>query len=79
MLLVNKANDHVHFGVGGLWSIRHFQQYFSYIVAVIVISEGNRSARRKPPTCRKPLTNIISKHLTFLHFNDFSSIPRALL
>ena len=30
---------------------RHFQQYFSYIVAVGFIDGGNRSGRRKPPTC----------------------------
>jgi hypothetical protein len=30
---------------------RHFQQYFSYIVAVSFIGEGNRSTQRKPPTC----------------------------
>jgi len=32
-----------------------FQQYFSYIVAVSFIGGGNRSTRRKPPTCRKSL------------------------
>jgi hypothetical protein len=30
---------------------RHFQQYFSYIVAFSGIGRGNRSGRRKPPTC----------------------------
>jgi hypothetical protein len=34
---------------------RHFQQYFNYIVEVSFIGGGNRSARRKPPTCRKSL------------------------
>ena len=38
---------------------RHFQQYFSYIVAVSFIGGGNRSTRRKSPTCRKSLTNFI--------------------
>jgi len=28
----------------------HFQQYFSYIVAVSFIGGGNRRTRRKPPT-----------------------------
>jgi len=37
---------------------RHFQQYFSYIVAVSFIGGGNLSTRRKPPTCRKSLTNF---------------------
>jgi len=36
---------------------RHFQQYFRYIVGVSVIGGGNRRTRRKPPTCRKSLTN----------------------
>jgi hypothetical protein len=31
----------------------HFQQYFSYIVAVSFIDGGNWSTRSKPPTCRK--------------------------
>ena len=39
---------------------RHFQQYFSYIVAVSFIGGGNRRTRRKPPTCRKSLTNFIT-------------------
>ena len=33
----------------------HFQQYFSYIVAVSFIGGGNQNARRKPPTCCKSL------------------------
>ena len=40
---------------------RHFQQYFSYIVAVSFIGGGNWSTQRKPPTCRKSLTNFITK------------------
>jgi len=36
----------------------HFQQYFSYIMAVSFIGGGNRSSQRKPWTCRKSLTNI---------------------
>ena len=35
---------------------RHFQQYFSYIIAVSFIGGGNRSNRRKPPICRKSQT-----------------------
>jgi len=31
-----------------------------YIVAVSFISEGNRSTRKKPQTCRKSLTNFIT-------------------
>jgi hypothetical protein len=40
--------------------LHHFQQYFSYIVAVSFIGGGNRSTQRKPPTCRKSLTNFIT-------------------
>jgi hypothetical protein len=36
----------------------HFQQYFSYIVVVSFIGGGNRSAGRKPSTCRKSLTTL---------------------
>ena len=48
----------------------HFQQYFSYIVTVSFIGEGNRSirvrirasvTRRKPPTRRKSLTHYITQ------------------
>jgi hypothetical protein len=34
--------------------------YFSYIVAVGLNGRGNRSTRRKPPTCCKSLTNLIT-------------------
>jgi len=37
-----------------------FQKYFSYIVAVSFIVGGNQSTRRKPPRCRKSLTNFIT-------------------
>ena len=39
---------------------RHFQQYFSYIVAVSFIGGENRRTQRKSPTCRKSLTNFIT-------------------
>ena len=39
----------------------HFQQYYSFIVEVSFIGGGNRSAWRKPPTCRKSLTNCITQ------------------
>jgi len=38
-----------------------FKQYFRYIVVVSFIGGGNRSTRRKPPTCHKSLTNYITK------------------
>jgi hypothetical protein len=35
-----------------VWVFKHhFQEYSSYIVAVSFIGGGNRSTRRKPPTC----------------------------
>jgi len=37
------------------WCLRHFQQYFSYIVMGSFIGGGNQRTRRKPPTCRKSL------------------------
>jgi len=36
------------------------QKYVSYILAVSFIDEGSRSTLRKPPTCRKKLTNMIT-------------------
>ena len=39
---------------------RHFQQYFSYIVAIIFIVRGNQSTRGNPPTCSTSLTSFIS-------------------
>ena len=36
---------------------RHFQQYFSYIMAV---SFFGGETRRKPQSCRKSLTNFIT-------------------
>jgi len=38
----------------------HFQQYFSYTLAVSFIGGRNRSTRWKPSTCRKSLTNFIT-------------------
>jgi hypothetical protein len=34
--------------------------YISYIVAVSFIVGGSQSTRRKPPTCHKSLTNLIT-------------------
>jgi hypothetical protein len=44
--------------------VQHFQQYFSYIVAVSFIGGGNQSTQRKPPTCHKWLTNLITYQVT---------------
>jgi hypothetical protein len=37
------------------------QTFSINIVAVIFIADGNRSTRRKSPTCRKSLTNFITQ------------------
>jgi hypothetical protein len=37
---------------------RHFQQYFSNIMTVSFIGEGNQSTWRKPLTCRKLLKKL---------------------
>ena len=55
-------------GVRGYSVQRHFQQYFSHIVAVSLIGGGNQSTRRKLPTHRKSLTNLAH--------NVASSTPR---
>jgi hypothetical protein len=39
--------------------LSHFQQYFSYIMAVSFIAGGNQITQRKPLTCHKSLTNFI--------------------
>jgi hypothetical protein len=38
----------------GYGVLRHFQQYFNYIVhmAISFMGGGNLSTQRKPPTCR---------------------------
>jgi hypothetical protein len=63
----NNINGAYHLLIGlanGVYT--HFQKYFSYIVevsyivAVSFIGGGNRSTRRKLPTCCKSLTNLIT-------------------
>jgi hypothetical protein len=39
------------------FGIMVFNATFSYIMAISFIGGGNQSARRKPLTCRKSLTN----------------------
>jgi hypothetical protein len=56
-----------------------FRQYLSYIMAVSFIGGGSWSAQRKPPTCRKSLTNLITLHLYVvitLHLYVVCSTPR---
>jgi hypothetical protein len=45
----------------GLWCLMPLSTILSYIMAVSFIGWGNRSTQRKPPTCRKSLTNFITK------------------
>jgi hypothetical protein len=53
--------------VGFVYSVKcHFQQYFSYIVAVSFIGGGNLSTWRKPLTCLKPLTTL-SHNVYWVH------------
>ena len=52
----------------------------SYIVAVSFIAGGNRRTRRKPPTCRKSLTNLSHNivHLALIEIrthNNHFEIP----
>ena len=53
-----------HFIVGFsllvLWCLTPLPTDFSYIVVVSFIGGGNRSTQRKPPICRKSLTNFIT-------------------
>ena len=46
------------FGEHSAWC--HFQQYFSYIVAVSYIGDRNQSTWRKPLICRKSLKKCIT-------------------
>ena len=54
------TRNHLHHRNKGTsyWEEEHFQQYFSYIVAVSFSGGGNRSTWRKPPTFRKSITNL---------------------
>jgi hypothetical protein len=40
--------------------LRHFQQYFSYIMAASFSGGRSRSIRREPPTMDKQLVNFIT-------------------
>ena len=72
VLLVGKLEDpektanknrHIHCIWLGLWFLMTL--LFSYIVAVSFIGGNYRSTRRKPPICRKSLTNFV----TFVIYN----------
>jgi len=44
----------------GLGCLMPLSTIFRYILAVSFISVGNQCTLRKPPTCRKSLTNFIT-------------------
>jgi len=46
------------FGYPLVWLLSHIYKLFRFPI----IGGGNRSLRRKPPTCRKLLTNFIRKN-----------------
>jgi hypothetical protein len=52
----------MHVGVRVVTHV-HFQQYFSYIVTVSFIGEGNQSTGIKPPNCRLQVTDKLYHHL----------------
>ena len=51
----------------------HFQQYFSYIVAVSFIGRGNRSTRRKPPIQLSQVTDKLYHIKPGIHDTSFAS------
>jgi hypothetical protein len=53
-LLITKIGDLLGWLIWLVYGVLcHFQQYFSYIVAVSFIGGGNQCMWRKPLTCRK--------------------------
>jgi hypothetical protein len=57
---LNRKNIFWFVFFSGLWCLTPLSTIFHYIVAISFIGGGNRSSRRKPPTCRKSLTNFIT-------------------
>ena len=67
------AYQFICWGLGfGLWCLTPLSTIFHYIVAVSFIGGGNQNTQRKPPTCRKSLTNTITcKYIQFCKFYVF--------
>jgi hypothetical protein len=59
----------LYYGLG-LSCLTRFLTLFQLYRGVSFIGGGNRSTRRKPPTCRKSLTNFI----TFVFWNYSDSV-----
>jgi hypothetical protein len=57
MLYTREINDLIDL-IFGVW--RHFQQYFSYIMAASFSGGRSRSTRREPSTMGKQLVNFIT-------------------
>jgi len=53
--------------------IYHLQKYFSHIVVVSFSGGGNRSTRRKQPTCGKSLTSLYVTTLSMIGTNNTPS------
>ena len=60
-MFLNPINYFAYLRLGSYGVYHHFQQNFSYIMAVSFISGRNWSTRMKPQTCHKSLTNFITK------------------
>ena len=57
---INSLNERPDVGLGVMVFNNIFKQYFSYIMEDSFIGRGNRSTWRKPQTCSKSLTHLIT-------------------
>jgi hypothetical protein len=57
-MLFDATFNNVSVDQKGLFFIVEKFKKLRYIVAVSIIGGGNKSTQRKPPTCRKSLTNF---------------------
>ena len=77
----NKNDIQISFTVRLMFQ-RHFQQYFSYIMATSFSGGGRRSTRREPPTMSKQLINCITcgceSSAPFLKYTKPGANPRRI-